>query len=418
MRRYLAVLIALSVAFVSWTTPGYADMQQPAVVSADPVDWTPNIFNGQVNAIAVVGDTVVVGGDFSRIAEAGQRRAIRRPFLFAFHATTGRFRDFRPDLDGPVNALVPGPNDTVIVGGAFRWVNDQRRRGIVKLNLFNGEISDGFEGTIDTGEVRAMEIHGNDLYVAGNFSSAGGGRQPVLTRLDARTGLADREFQISITAPNHPRVKLEDISLSPDGRKLVIIGEITRVNGEPRSQLAVLNVGSRRPTVDPWYTMAYDSLCHRAFDTYVRAVDFSPNGAYFVVVTTGAISGPRRMCDTAARFDPQGSGEHGPTWVNHTGGDTLSAVSVTGAAVYVGGHQRWMSNPYGRNFAARGAIPRLGIAALDPRDGSVFDWNPTRTRGKGVEAMVATSYGLFVGSDTDRLGYEYHGKLGMFPLHR
>ncbi|MFC7481469.1 hypothetical protein ACFQX7_17510 [Luedemannella flava] len=77
-----------------------------------------------------------------------------------------------------------------------------------------------------------------------------------------------------------------------------------------------------------------------------------------------------------------------------------------------------MSNPYGRNFAARGAIPRLGIAALDPRDGSVFDWNPTRTRGKGVEAMVATSYGLFVGSDTDRLGYEYHGKLGMFPLHR
>ncbi|MFC7481468.1 hypothetical protein ACFQX7_17505 [Luedemannella flava] len=267
MRRYLAVLIALSVAFVSWTTPGYADMQQPAVVSADPVDWTPNIFNGQVNAIAVVGDTVVVGGDFSRIAEAGQRRAIRRPFLFAFHATTGRFRDFRPDLDGPVNALVPGPNDTVIVGGAFRWVNDQRRRGIVKLNLFNGEISDGFEGTIDTGEVRAMEIHGNDLYVAGNFSSAGGGRQPVLTRLDARTGLADREFQISITAPNHPRVKLEDISLSPDGRKLVIIGEITRVNGEPRSQLAVLNVGSRRPTVDPWYTMAYDSLCHRAFDT-------------------------------------------------------------------------------------------------------------------------------------------------------
>jgi hypothetical protein len=30
---------------------------------------------------------------------------------------------------------------------------------------------------------------------------------------------------------------------------------------------------------------------------------------------------------------------------------------------------------------------------------------------------VATPSGLLVGSDTDMLGKEYHGRLGMFPLN-
>ncbi|GAA1736059.1 delta-60 repeat domain-containing protein [Luedemannella helvata] len=418
MRRYLAVLATTAITFLCWTTPGYADIHQPAVVSEDPVDWTPNVLDGQVNAIAVVGSTVVVGGNFARIAEAGSRQSYYQPYIFAFDSSTGRLVDFRPNLDGPVNSLVAGPDNTVYAGGGFRVVNDERRRGVVRLNLSNGEITDGFEGTVGNGEVKSMELHRNALYVAGTFTYVGGRRQNVLARLDSRTGWPDPSFDVEVAAPNHPRVKIEDTALSPDGQRLVIIGEITQVNGQPRSQLALLNVGGGRPTVDPWYTLAYDAWCHRSFDTYVRAVDFSPTGSYFVVVTTGAVSGPQRMCDTAARFDPRGSGAHDPTWVNHTGGDTLTAVSVTGTAVYVGGHQRWMSNPYGRNFAGRGAIPRIGIAALDPRDGSVLAWNPTRLRGKGVGVMVATDYGLYVGSDTNVLGREYHGKLGMFPLHR
>jgi hypothetical protein len=30
---------------------------------------------------------------------------------------------------------------------------------------------------------------------------------------------------------------------------------------------------------------------------------------------------------------------------------------------------------------------------------------------------VATPSGLLVGSDTEKLGKEYHGRLGMFPLN-
>ena len=38
-----------------------------------------------------------------------------------------------------------------------------------------------------------------------------------------------------------------------------------------------------------------------------------------------------------------------PTWADYTGGDSLTAVAVTGRAIYVGGHQRWMNNTFARD---------------------------------------------------------------------
>jgi len=93
-------------------------------------------------------------------------------------------------------------------------------------------------------------------------------------------------------------------------------------------------------------------------------------------------------------------------------------VAVTGAAVYVGGHQRYLDNPYGSDTkgAGPGAVSRVGIGAISPVTGKALPWNPTRSRGVGVRAFVATPNGLLVGSDTDQLGKEYHGRIGMFPL--
>lgn len=416
MRRFLAAAATTALVCTGWTSPAHADTHQARLVNPDPVNWTPNVLDGQVTALAAVGDAIVVGGDFRRVEEAGGRDVVRRPYLFAFDRGSGRLLNFWPSLDGAVNALATGPDNTVYVGGSFRSVNNERHHGIVRLNLADGEVSNGFRGSVEGGDVRTVEVRGNALYVGGSFNSVQGLRQAALARLDAFSGDVDQGFQIQIAAPRHPRVKVEDTALSPDGSRLVIIGELTHVTGQLRPQLAVLNVDGRRPRLNPWFTLAYDIPCHESYDTYVRAVDFAPSGAWFAVVTTGAVPGRQQMCDTAARFDLRGFGQHGATWVNHTGGDSLTSVSVTGAAVYVGGHQRWMNNPDGRNFAGPGAVPREGIAALDPGNGAALAWNPTRARGKGVRAMLATPYGLYVGSDTDRLGNEYHGRLGMFPL--
>jgi hypothetical protein len=135
------------------------------------------------------------------------------------------------------------------------------------------------------------------------------------------------------------------------------------VAGLRRDQVVMLDLATSPVAVSGWATTRYQQQCAAVFATYMRDVDVSPDGSYFVVVTTGAYRAGS-LCDAAAT----GPGQQ-PTWVDCTGGDTLYSVAVTGTAVYVGGHQRWMNNSFAGDRAGPGAVAREGIAALDPVSG-------------------------------------------------
>jgi hypothetical protein len=122
------------------------------------------------------------------------------------------------------------------------------------------------------------------------------------------------------------------------------------------------------------------------------------------------------LCDATARFETSISAPSRPTWINYTGGDTLHSTAVTGSVVYIQGHQRWVDNPDGRDFAADGAQYRPGIAALDPSTGKAFAWNPTKTRGLGGKDLLAPSAGLWVASDGARFKGEYRDNIAFCPL--
>ena len=179
----------------------------------------------------------------------------------------------------------------------------------------------------------------------------------------------------------------------------------------------MINLSAGPATVADWQTNDYSGACASVFNTYMRDVEFSPDGAYFVPVATGAGYFPTTLCDTATRWETSATGtDLHPTWIDYSGGDTYTAVAITGTAIYVGGHMRWLNNDIVGDVAAAGAVSRAGIGALDPQNGMPFRWNPTRDRGVGVFSFLATTTGLWVGHDTVHLGHETHNRIGMFPI--
>ncbi|MFI6921650.1 hypothetical protein ACIBIZ_17005 [Nonomuraea spiralis] len=387
-----------------------APVAHPRVVSADPVDNTPHVLDGIVNAIALVGGTVVVGGSFSEVGDAARTYTLRRANLFAYDLATGRIlRDFAPSVAGPVYALAAGDHDTVYVGGAFPGIDNTRARALARIGVPDGRLVGGFSPGIEGGMVTSLVRNGTKLYAGGDFIRP----RVALAGLDATTGAADRGFAVTPGEPLTARVKVQSLAWS--GGRLAVDGSFTTLDGKSRPQLGLIDVSGTVARVADWRTATYEPRCAQAFPSYVRGLDFAPDGRSFVVVTTGGPKG--RMCDTAARFETYARGvDIRPTWVNATGGDSLYAVAVTGSAVYVGGHQRWLNNPQGRDSAGPGAVPREGIGAIHPITGKALAWNPGRERGIGVKAFLAHKTGLLVGSDTTRLGREYHARIGMFPL--
>jgi hypothetical protein len=421
MRRRLFAAAAAATAVALATAgalPAVADIAQPTVVSADPVDFTPNVLDGTVWSLALVGDEVVVGGAFTKVADSSRRETYARKNVFAFNVNTGAISSFAPEVDGAVYSLAAGADNTVYLGGAFKTVDGASSRGLARVGL-DGDRFGAFHAKINWGDVRALEVRGSQLYAAGTFSAINGVNRVGLARLSATTGAVDTGFDAKLTAPGLSRTRVEHFDISPDGRKLVAVGALLKASGYGRTQIVMFDISGPTAALTSWYTDAYKPTCMKGFDTYLRQVKFSPDGSYFVVAATGRASAPDRLCDSAARFEADGGGRHNPVWVQRTGGDSLYAVAVTGAAVYLGGHERYFDNPYGTDTKGPGpgAVSRPGIGAVSPSTGRALSWNPTRSRGVGVRAFLATPHGLLVGSDTDQLGHEYHGRVGMFPLN-
>jgi chitodextrinase len=415
----LPVVIGLPTASMASDTP------HSVVVNPDPADWTPNILDGQVNTILQMGTKVVVGGTFTQVRRAGTSAILTRNYLFAFDMNTGAIDpNFVPQLNNSVLSLARGPDGTsVFVGGMFNEVNGATYRNLVRLRVSDGQAISAFRANTNA-RVQDLEMNQGWLYISGKFTQVKSLPRSGMARLSPQTGDVDPSFDLPFTDPLRGTLGVPEIAVSSDGTKLVAIGAFSKVAGLDRVQIAMLDVGTSPATVSSWQTTDYPlyvpgtttTWCSGSFETYLRSVKISPDNQYFVVATTGAFRA-NRLCDTAARWElnARGPDQH-PTWVDWSGGDTTWSVGITGTAIYVGGHFRWWNNPYRGDNAGPGAVPREGIAALDPLTGLPMSWDPGHERGVGIFTLPSTDNGLWVGSDTDHAGGEFHQKIAFHPV--
>ncbi len=432
-RRTASVVVLVLLGGLFGTTPAAAEnIAHGAVVSAVPSTKTPYFTDGAVKAILRVGNRVIVGGTFTGVRNPGSTTTITRNYVAAFDAATGVVDPgFVPAVNGEVRALEAAADGTsVYLGGRFTSVNGVAVKAVALVRTATGASVAGFKVPTPNGIVTDLDTAGGRLYVGGTFTKVGTTVHAGLATVNPTTGAVDPFMGVQLAGHHNyngsgvkAAVGATKLDITPDGTRMVVIGNFTSASGQARDQIVRINLSGAAASVDlGWNTSAFTPDCfYWAFDSYMRDVEFSPDGSYFVVVTTGGYyAGSFEACDAASRFETAGSGaDVAPTWMNHTGTDSLYSVAVTGTAVYVGGHQRWLNNPYGQDHAGPGAVARPGLGALDPATGVPLAWNPGRhPRGHGAEEIYAGPDGLYVGSDTTFIGNRKYsrGRLAFFPL--
>ena len=126
--RLVAATVAVGALLAASMLPaGAVNIGHGSIASETPASGTPNIRNGRVNALLVMGNRVFVGGTFTTVRNAGSTTDITRNYLFSFDVATGAVdTQFRPNLDRGVEALAPGPDGIFIyVGGKLVTTDDQ-----------------------------------------------------------------------------------------------------------------------------------------------------------------------------------------------------------------------------------------------------------------------------------------------------
>lgn len=393
-------------------------------VGEDAVNWTPDLVETAGTSkpvaytVAEAGSQMVVGGRFSKVENGPGTTQFDRSNVFAFSATTGEVNQgFAPLVNGEVWSVVSN-GASVYIGGAFTTVNGTARTAIAKLDLATGAVDPAFNANFKGGRVSDMALHNGRLIVAGIFARR-------LMALDPVTGATTNYIRnvVGGKLPNSNTAQVFKFDISPDGQHLVAVGNFTTVDGLDRPRVFMLDLGPTSSTLSAWNYEPLGVSCTSTRTNaiaYVQDVDFAPDSSYFALAAFGYMyqNGQRglQLCDSVSRFETANLDPAKPTWINYSGGDSLKSVAVTGAAVYVQGHSRWLDNPFGQDYAGPGAVDRLGGGAVDPVTGMALDWNPVMPQQSGGFQILPTQTGVWFATDGVRFGGEYHRGIRFAPL--
>ena len=239
----MVLVTALSGVQLALSLPAAADTSD-VIPSANPIDITPHVLDEQARSIVQVGDRMVVGGNFTQIQNAGTSTAIPQPYVFAFDPVTGKIdTNFMPSLNGEVTTVLAHPDgDKVWVAGAFSQANGDMHSRIVLLSLSTGQAVSSFDPPAISAEISSMKLVGDRLYIGGEFNTIGGEARTALATLDPVTGALTTAMDSTISGTLQAGkgvTGIKTFDVSPDGSRLVAIGNFARVDGQDRVQLAM-----------------------------------------------------------------------------------------------------------------------------------------------------------------------------------
>jgi hypothetical protein len=330
----------------------------PAQASVSSSSDNVPSFNGTVLAVAYLGDTVYVGGDFTKAIVNG--KTYSRTRLAAVDAVTGALKSWAPSADARVKAIATS-GSSVYVAGEFGYVSGSKRDSLARLDASSGAVSSTFKHSIN-GKPYAVAADNGRLYVGGTITSVDGSTRTRLAAFNLTSGVLDAAWK--------PTVDDQVEAITAANSRVYVGGKFHKVNA----------------------VSGYDRLV--ALDPASGSIisGFKPKAtviSYGIAVTSDAVySASGGQGGKLNAYTTSG----GARWTATFDGDA-QAVAALGDTVYVGGHfdkACTTANTGAQGVCVDGSEDRVKLAALDAYDGELQDWTADANGIEGVLAMAGS----------------------------
>ena len=311
-----------------------------------PIDANLWGTDGIVTAIARSGNTIYVGGGFTRVGpNSGGGVPVS---VDAGTSVPGYAR-----VNGAVFTSSPDGDGGWYIGGSFESVAGLPRANLAHI-LADGTVSP-WQPDPD-GTVLTLVRKGATLYVGGGFTHIASVTRTCLAAFKVSSG-ALRPLVVSIGGVNLPRrAVVESIVLVDD--RLIIGGEFLRVNSRQRYNLASMDARSGR--LESWTADA-----DRAVHVLLRKDASLFVGGEFAHIGRATRAG---LAELDLRSGDVDSWNPSPMATQIPFGSvvpSIRALLTHGRTLYVGG-----------TFTGIGGAQRANLAATDLQTGLATDWAP------------------------------------------
>jgi hypothetical protein len=368
--------------------------------NADDGTWQAG---GKVFAIARVGNTLFIGGQFNKLLspDGSQQRAAKG--LAAIDMTSGSPVEgwsATMALAGKapvVRSLGVSPDGSrLYVGGQFDTLDGAAVKNFGAVTTSTGGLAPGFVAPRVAGQVHAILVGPSRIYIGGAFSTVSNKPRSMVAAVDA-TGALDPIWQ---PVANDT---VRSLAMAADGLTVFIGGHFTQMNSENRQSVA--RVDATTGANNLW------QIPPGVINTPQTAWSILPNGNRLVI---GFGEGPNYVAAFHLDLGSLGS----QIWRFDTVGNVESlALNGDGTRLFVGGH-------FGTARLQQtvcGNIPLHGLMSMNPATGQLFcDWFPAITpfgsNFTGAWTMLSTSTQLWVGGLINAINGVPHRGFARFTL--
>ena len=387
-----------------------------------------------VRQIVQCGSVMYAVGSFQQVRNPASTAPIARSNAFAFRAVAPHtVLPWNPNVNGQVDTVDCAPDGGILIGGSFSSVGGAAVRNLTKVDATTG--ANRPFALQPAGRVAHIEVvtptGGVPHLLVGRYSA------PYLRSVNPNTGAADAypvpafsgTYQYEGVVAQTPRVY--NMTVSPNGQAVLMTGIFTSVGNQRHQQVVRINLTATGAVVSPWSPTELYENCSGRQPFYAQDAAWSTDGTRIFVATTGYRLQSERLlpaaqrpqvrtgpCDAAISYAAEPQVEfNGHQWINYTGCDSLYAIAADASTVFIGGHQRWISNgdECDRNDRAPGRA-QAGLGHVTPTTGADQP-GPSRGRGYGANDLLRTSAGLWIASDnqanTAGCGTATGGRMGI-----